>query len=56
MLYDPYTMSMSPHVPPPLRQCVLARKGGPGSLAPWAEGLGWPSVRPGQQGVREAFH
>ena len=43
MLYDPYTMSMSPHVPSPLRQCALVRKGGLGGLALRAGGLGRPS-------------
>ena len=49
MLYDPYTMSMGPHGPSRLRQCALARKGGPGGLAPWAGGLGGPSAPPGKQ-------
>ena len=38
------------HVPSPFVQCALARKGGPGGLAPRAGGLGGPSAPPGQQG------
>ena len=34
----------------PFEPCALARKGGPGGLAPRAGGLGGPSAPPGQQG------
>ena len=50
MLYAPYTMSMGPHGPSRLRQCALARKGGPGGLASRAGGLGGPSASSGKQG------
>ena len=48
MLYAPYTMSMGPHGPSRLRQCALARKKGPGGLAPRAGGLGEPSAPQGK--------
>ena len=38
------------HVPSPFVPCALARKGGPGGLAPRAGGLGGPSAPPGKQG------
>ncbi len=38
------------HVPSPYDHCALARKGGPGGLAPRAGGLGGPSAPPGKQG------
>ena len=38
------------HVPSPFVQCALARKGGPGGLAPQAGGLRGPSASPGKQG------
>ena len=51
VLYGPYrSCSIWLHVPSPLRPCALARKGGPGGLAPQAEGLGGPSAPPGKQG------
>ena len=53
MLYALSTMSMGPHGPSRLRQCALARKGGPGGLAPQAGGLGVPSASPGKQGGLE---
>ena len=37
-------------VPSPFGQSALVRKGGLGGLAPWAGGLGEPSLPPGQQG------
>ena len=41
VLYGPYrSCSIWLHVPSPLRPCALARKGGPGGLAPQANGLG----------------
>ena len=52
MLYDPYTMSMGPHGLSRLRQCALARKGGPGGLAP-GRGV-WGGLRP-PQGSREVW-